>query len=110
MRHLIRLLLITHIITTLTACTVAYRHPSYEFNSPDDQLNFDKDRQACADLSERQHCIELKEKTAMICESDGKGGHQCRDITPKQCTVDTPEQCLRRKGWRKADMQGNYLE
>lgn len=110
MARVIRFLFFAFLFTNLTGCTVAYRHPNFEFNSQDDQLNFDKDRLACASLSEREHCVDQKEKTSMICESDGKGGHQCRDIVPKQCNVDTTEQCLRRKGWRKADMQGNYLE
>jgi hypothetical protein len=52
----------------------------------------------------------LREKTTTICESDGKGGHKCQDIIPKSCTLETMAQCMRRKGWRKSDVQGNYLE
>ena len=97
-------------MTNLTGCAVAYRHQNYEFNYREDQLNFDKDRQTCELLSARQHCVELKEKALMICESNGTGGHDCREVAPKKCTVETPEQCLRNKGWRKADVNGNYLE
>jgi len=110
MIFVVRFLLITGLTLSLTGCAVAYRHPNFEFNSPEDQQNFDKDRQACESLSARQHCVELKEKTSLICESNGTGGHVCREMTPKQCRVVTPEQCLRNKGWRKADVSGNYLE
>jgi hypothetical protein len=106
----IRYVLTALLIANLTGCAVAYRHPNYEFNSPEDQLNFDKDRLDCESLANRQQCVDLKEKTSMICESNGAGGHDCREVIPKQCTVVTPEQCLRRKGWRKADVNGNYLE
>lgn len=106
----VRFLVFASLIASLSGCTVAYRHPDYEFNSPEDQQNFDKDREACASLSDRQRCVDLKEKASMICESDGKGSHSCRDFVPRQCSVDTPEQCMRRKGWRKADVNGNYLE
>lgn len=105
-----RSLVITLLMTNLVGCAVAYRHADYEFNSPEDQLNFDKDRQGCESLVGRQQCVELKEKASMICESKGTGGHECREVIPKQCTVLTPEQCLRSKGWRKADVNGNYLE
>lgn len=94
----------------LTGCASSYRHPNYEFNSAEYQLNFDKDRQACALPSAREHCVERKEKTSMICERNTSGGHNCREITPRSCTFDTLEQCMYRKGWRKADVNGNYLE
>jgi hypothetical protein len=110
MIFVVRFLLITGLTLSLTGCAVAYRHPNYEFNSPEDQLNFDKDRLDCESLASRQQCVDLKEKTSMICESNGTGGHVCREVIPKQCTVVTPEQCLRSKGWRKADVNGNYLE
>ncbi len=110
MTLVVRFLLTVLLIATLTGCAVAYRHPNYEFNSPEDQLNFDKDRQACESLAGRQRCVDLKEKASMICESNGTGGHNCREFVPKQCTVVTPEQCLRSKGWRKADVNGTYLE
>jgi hypothetical protein len=110
MTFVVRFLITTLLITNLTSCAVAYRHPNYEFNSREDQLNFDKDRQACEPLSARQNCVELKEKALMICESNGTGGHECREVAPTQCTVVTREQCLRSKGWRKADVNGNYLE
>lgn len=110
MTMVVRFLVTALLIANLTGCVAAYRHPNYEFNSPEDQLNFDKDRQACEPLSSRQYCVDQKEKASMICESNGTGGHECREIIPKQCTVVTPEQCLRSKGWRKADINGNYLE
>ena len=106
----VRLVAMVLLVTSVTGCAVAYRHPNYEFNSPEDQLNFDKDQQACASPTSRQNCVELKERASMICESKGTGGHECREVTPKQCTVATPEQCLRSKGWRKADVNGNYLD
>ena len=105
-----RFLLIMLVSAHLFGCAVAYRHPNYEFNSTDDQQNFDKDRQACTSISERERCIELREKKSIICESDGKDGHTCREVIPKNCTLETVEQCMRGKGWRKADIQGNYLE
>jgi len=105
-----RLFLIVVISVGLFGCAEAYRHPNYEFNSPEDQQNFDKDKQRCLSTAERERCTELREKITTICESDGKGGHKCRDIIPKSCTLETMEQCMRRKGWRKADVQGNYLE
>ena len=107
---MMRFLFIVLISANLFGCAEAYRHPNYEFNSPEDQQNFDNDRQTCAAASERERCTELKEKTTTICESDGKGGHTCRDIIPKSCTLETMAQCMRRKGWRKADQLGNYLE
>ncbi len=106
----VRFLFTLLLMANLAACAVAYRHPDYEFNSPEDQLNFDKDRAACEALHARQHCTELKEKASIICEGNGNGSHKCREVVPKQCTVDTPEQCLRRKGWRRADINGTYLE
>ena len=105
-----RFFLIVLISASLFGCAEAYRHPNYEFNSPEDQQNFDKDRQTCASTSERERCTELREKTTAICESDGKGGHKCQDIIPKSCNLETMLQCMRRKGWRKSDVQGNYLE
>jgi hypothetical protein len=110
MTHVMRFFLILLVSINLFGCAEAYRHPNYEFNSPEDQQNFDKDRQTCASTSERERCTELREKASMICESDGKGGHKCQDIIPKSCTLETMAQCMRRKGWRKADQQGNYLE
>ena len=94
----------------LFGCAVAFRHPNYAFNSTEDQQNFDKNRQVCASIPERERCIEVREKKSMICESDGKGGHKYREVVPKNGTLETVEQCMRGKGWRKADMQGNYLE
>jgi hypothetical protein len=94
----------------LIGCAVAYRHPNDAFNSTEDQQNFDKDRQACASIPERERCVELREKKYMICESDGKGGHKCREVAPKNGTLETVEQCMRGKSWRKADIQGNCLE
>ena len=110
MTHVLRFFLILLVSIHLFGCVEAYRHPNYEFNSPEDQQNFDADRKNCASTSERERCTELREKTSMICESDGKGGHKCQDIIPKSCTLETMEQCMRRKGWRKADQYGNYLE
>jgi hypothetical protein len=110
MTDVMRFLLVVLITANLFGCAEAYRHPSYEFNSPEDQQNFDKDRQNCALTSDREHCREMTEKTTTICESDGKGGHKCQEIIPKSCTLETMAQCMRRKGWRKADSQGNYLE
>ena len=110
MTNVMRFFLIVVISVGLFGCAEAYRHPNYEFNSPEDQQNFDKDNQRCLSTAERERCTELKEKTTLICESDGKGGHKCRDIIPKSCTLETMEQCMGRKGWRKADAQGNYLE
>ena len=110
MTDMTRFFLIVLITANLFGCAEAYRHPNYEFNSAEDQQGFDRDRQACASTSERERCTEQREKTTTICESDGKGGHKCQDIIPKSCTLETMMQCMRRKGWRKADVQGNYLE
>jgi hypothetical protein len=110
MKGIMRFFLIALISINLIGCAEAYRHPNYEFNSAEDQKNFDKDRQACTSVSERERCTELREKKSTICEGDGKGGHKCRDVIPKSCTLETIEQCMRGKGWRKADLQGNYLE
>ena len=110
MAHVTRFFLILLITANLLGCAEAYRHPNYEFNSAEDQQNFDKDRQQCASIGERERCTEMKEKTTTICESDGNGGHKCHDIIPKSCILETMAQCMRRKGWRKADVQGNYLE
>ena len=75
MTDMMRFFLIVLISANLFGCAEAYRHPNYEFNSPEDQQNFDKDRQACASTSERERCTEMKEKTTTICEGDGKGHH-----------------------------------
>lgn len=112
-RHLMsvaRVLSSAVLIINLTSCAVAYRHADYEFNSREDQLNFDKDRQYCESLANRQQCVALKDKATIICERKPTGGHDCREIIPRQCKVAAPEQCLRNKGWRKADVNGNYLE
>ena len=105
-----RYILIVLAMSTLSSCSVFYRHPDYEFNSAHEQARFDLDRKACESAAEREHCIEQPDKASMIYERDGQGGHRCRTVVPKKCTVDTIDACLRGKGWRKADMHGNYLE
>ena len=98
------------LVLALSGCARYYRHPNYDFNSPADFANFDADSKACLQSDGTEYCFETKDKPVTICVANGSGGHTCREQPQKKCTTETFEQCLYRKGWRKADSQGNYLE
>lgn len=95
---------------SLTGCVSYFRHPNYVFNSPEDFSNFDADNKSCQQSAGSEYCIETKDKPVTICVPDGKGGHNCREQAQKKCVVETIELCRYRKGWRRADANGNYLE
>ena len=97
------------IIFCMTGCVTHYRHPNYEFNSPADFANFDVDVKACQQSAGSEYCYETNDKPMTVCIADGKGGHVCHEQKQKKCVTETLEQCLNRKGWRRADAHGNYL-
>ena len=109
LKHKLMLLACLALIICLSGCVTHYRHPNYEFNSPADFANFDVDVKACQQSADSEYCQEFADKPVTICVADGKGGHTCREQKQKKCAIETLEQCLNRKGWRRTDANGNYL-
>ncbi len=103
-------IMLTALAMVAAGCATHYRHPDYVFNSPEDYAGFATDNQECEPPENRRHCAPNRAKAALICTGDGRGGHVCKEAIPTDCTVETLEQCLYRKGWRRADQHGNYLE
>jgi hypothetical protein len=88
MTDMMRFFLIVLISANLFGCAEAYRHPNYEFNSPQDQQNFDKDRQGCASTSERERCTELKEKKPpRSARATARADTNARTSFPKAATL-----------------------